>query len=111
MERLTYKLDEPIKGNYLNYKYMRIADYDIKRGNYGRISDWMIYNKLGELEDLMELYHCNSIDDLKTMLENWDKLKEFITGLYAKAEYGGVEHCVTNYILEKMAKLEPKGDE
>ena len=51
------------------------------------------------------------IETLTDYHEAWFKLKEFITGLYAKAEYGGIEHCVTNYILEKMAKLEPKGDE
>ena len=109
MERLTYKLDEPIKGNYLNYKYMRIADYDIKRGNYGRISDWMIYNKLGELEDLMELYHCNSVDDLKTMLENWDNFKKYIAD--AKPLRGTNIYFLQETLLEKMQELEPKGDE
>ena len=46
MNRLTYKLDEPIKTTYLNYEYKRIKDYDIDRGNFGRISDDMIFNKL-----------------------------------------------------------------
>ena len=46
MNRLTYKLDEPIKTKYLNYEYKRIPDYDIDRGNYGRISDDMIFNKI-----------------------------------------------------------------
>ena len=54
MNRLTYKLDEPIKTKYLNYEYKRIPDYDINRGNYGRISDDMIFNKLGKLEDIEE---------------------------------------------------------
>ena len=54
MNRLTYKLDEPIKTKYLNYEYKRIPDYDIDRGNYGRISDDMIFNKLGKLEDIEE---------------------------------------------------------
>ena len=54
MNRLTYKLNEPIKTKYLNYEYKRIPDYDISRGNYGRISDDMIFNKLGKLEDLEE---------------------------------------------------------
>lgn len=53
-KRLTYKLDEPIKTKYLDYKYMKIADYDIDRGNFGRITDDMLYNKLGELEDKIE---------------------------------------------------------
>ena len=54
MNRLTYKLDEPIKTKYLNYEYKRIPDYDINRGNYGRITDDMIFNKLGQLEDIEE---------------------------------------------------------
>ena len=54
MNRLTYKLDEPIKTKYLNYEYKRIPDYGINRDNYGRISDDMIFNKLGKLEDIEE---------------------------------------------------------
>ena len=54
MNRLTYKLDEPIKTKYLNYEYKRISDYDIDRCNFGRITDDMIFNKLGQLEDLEE---------------------------------------------------------
>ena len=54
MKRLTYKLDEPIKTLYLNYEYKRIKDYDIDRGNFGGISDDMIFNKLGKLEDIEE---------------------------------------------------------
>ena len=54
MNRLTYKLDEPIKTKYLNYEYNRIKDYDIDRCNYGRITDDMILNKLGQLEDIEE---------------------------------------------------------
>ena len=50
--RLTYKLEEPINTKYLHYDYMPIADYDISRGNYGRITDSEIYNKLGQLEDI-----------------------------------------------------------
>ena len=52
--RLTYKLEEPINTKYLHYDYMVIADYDISRGNYGRITDSEIYNKLGQLEDVEE---------------------------------------------------------
>lgn len=54
MSRLTYKLDEPIKTLFLNYEYKRIPDYDIDRGNFGRISNDMIFNKLGQLEDIEE---------------------------------------------------------
>ena len=50
--RLTYKLEKPINTKYLHYDYMPIADYDISRGNYGRITDSDIYNKLGQLEDI-----------------------------------------------------------
>ena len=58
MSRLTMKLDEPIKTKYLNYEYNRIPDYDIVRGNFGRISDDMIFNKLGRLEDLEDELGC-----------------------------------------------------
>ena len=54
MNRLTYKLDEYIKTKYLNYEYGRIKDHDIMRGNLGRITDDMIFNKLGQLEDIEE---------------------------------------------------------
>lgn len=54
MSRLTYKLDEPIETKYLHYDYMKIADYDITKGNSRRITNDRIYNKLGELEDLEE---------------------------------------------------------
>ena len=54
MNRLTYKLDEPVKTKYLNYEYNRIKDHDIMRGNLGRITDDMIFNKLGQLEDIEE---------------------------------------------------------
>lgn len=54
MRRLTYKLDEPLETYYLHYDYMKIADYDISKGNFGRITDAEVYNKLGQLEDLEE---------------------------------------------------------
>lgn len=50
--RLTYKLEEPINTKYLHYNYMIVADYDVSRGNFGRIADWEIYNKLGQYEDI-----------------------------------------------------------
>ena len=82
MNRLTYKLDEPIKTKYLNYEYKRIPDYDINRGNYGRISDDMIFNKLGKLEDIEEelgidlikaVELCKQVNSKKVVYtkENW----------------------------------------
>ena len=67
MNRLTYKLDEPIKTKYLNYEYKRIPDYDIDRGNYGRISDDMIFNKLGKLEDIEEQLKIDLITLFKAL--------------------------------------------
>lgn len=45
------------------------------------------------------------LDEPKQDLK-WQKLKKIITGLYAKAETGCVESCVTRYILNKMQELE-----
>ena len=69
MSRLTMKLDEPIKTKYLNYEYNRIPDYDIVRGNFGRISDDMIFNKLGKLEDLEDELGCPLEVVFKTLKE------------------------------------------
>lgn len=68
MDRLTYKLDKPYKSTYLYYEYMRIADYDIKRNNLGRITDAMIYNKLGKFEDFLEELGFESLEELKNAL-------------------------------------------
>jgi hypothetical protein len=66
MERLTYKLNaeeqKEHRSRYIQFEYLPIPDYDIKRGNYDRISTDMIYNKLGKLEDLMEKYNVNEED-------------------------------------------------
>lgn len=70
MNRLTYKLDEPVKTKYLNYEYNRIKDHDIMRGNFGRITDDMIFNKLGKLEDIEEDYGI----DLITIFNIYNKL-------------------------------------
>lgn len=67
MNRLTYKLDEPIKTKYLYYDYIRIADYDISRGNFGRITDDKIYNKLGQLEDLEDKLEIDLITLFKAL--------------------------------------------
>ena len=46
MNRLTYKLDEPIKTKYSNYEY--------NKNSKQKISNDMIFNKLGKLEDIEE---------------------------------------------------------
>jgi hypothetical protein len=62
MNRLTYKLNaeeqKEYRSRYIQFEYLPIPDYDIKRGNYDRISTDMIYNKLGRLEDLEEQIGC-----------------------------------------------------
>ena len=70
MERLTYKLDEPVSTKYLHFEYMRIADYDIDKGNYGRITDDRIYNKLGQLEDIEEELGIDLITLFRALKEN-----------------------------------------
>lgn len=61
-KRLTYKLNEQEqeehKTKYLKFEYFPIPDYCIEKGNYGRISSDMIYNKLGQLEDIEEELGC-----------------------------------------------------
>lgn len=69
MERLTYKLDEPVSTKYLHFEYMRIADYDIDKGNYGRITDDRIYNKLGQLEDIEKELGIDLITLFKALKE------------------------------------------
>lgn len=63
MERLTFKLnekqEEDMSTKYFHFKYYRIPDYDLNRGNPGRITSDMLYNKLGELEDLEEELGCS----------------------------------------------------
>ena len=50
MNRLTYKLDEPIKIKNLNYEY--------NKNSKQKISNDMIFNKLGKLEDIEEEFGC-----------------------------------------------------
>ena len=71
MSRLSYKLDKPIKTKYLNYEYHIIPDYDIDRGNFGRISYDMIFNKLGKLEDLLEKYEIEDLAELEIALDQY----------------------------------------
>lgn len=58
MSRLTRKLNDKeindYSSKYIKFKYLRIKDYDISRGNYGKITDDQILNKLGQLEDIEE---------------------------------------------------------
>ena len=71
MNRLTYKLDKPIKTKYLNYEYHKIPDYDIDRDNFGRISYDIIFNKLGKLEDLLEKYEIEDLVELEIALDQY----------------------------------------
>ena len=50
MNRLTYKLDEPITTKNLNYEY--------HKNSKQKISNDMIFNKLGKLEDIQEEFGC-----------------------------------------------------
>lgn len=75
MGRLTYRLNEREEENmsskYLHYKYCRVPDYDLDRGNPGRITNDMIYNKLGELEDLEEELRIDLIKVLKAIKQGY----------------------------------------
>lgn len=100
MNRLTYKLDEPIKTKYLNYEYNRIKDYDIDRCNFGRITDDMIFNKLGKLEDIEEEIGIDLITLFKSLKQMFvfhkENVKIELLGLHIKASelylYGFVEN-------------------
>lgn len=88
-KRLTYKLDEPIKTKYLDYKYMRIADYDIYRDNYGRITDDMLYNKLGEIEDKIEQ---------ETLIELPCKVGDTVYAIVRKGDISSGKYIVKPFI-------------
>ena len=99
MNRLTYKLDEPVKTKYLNYEYNRIKDHDIMRGNLGRITDDMIFNKLGQLEDLEEEIGIDLITLFKALKQKFvfhkENVKIELLGIHIKSGelclYGFVE--------------------
>ena len=76
MNRLTYKLDECIKTKFLNYEYGRIKDHDIMRGNLGRITDDMIFNKLGKLEDIEDELKIDLITLFKALKQKFVFHKE-----------------------------------
>ena len=61
MNRLTYKLDEPIKTKYSNYEY--------NKNSKQKISNDMIFNKLGKLEDIEEEFGC-PLDIISKALKN-----------------------------------------
>lgn len=75
MGRLTFRLDEKqekdMSSKYLHFKYFPIPDYDLDRGNPGRITNDMIYNKLGELEDLEEELRIDLIKVLKAIKQGY----------------------------------------
>ena len=58
MNRLTYKLDEPIKIKNLNYEYNKNSKNRSTQCNLEKISNDMIFNKLGKLEDIEEEFGC-----------------------------------------------------
>ena len=99
MNRLTYKLDECIKTKFLNYEYGRIKDHDIMRGNLGRITDDMIFNKLGKLEDIEDELKIDLITLFKALKQKFvfhkENIKIELLGLHIKSDelylYGFVE--------------------
>jgi len=85
MNRLTYKLNaeeqKEYRSRYIQFEYLPIPDYDIKRGNYDRISTDMIYNKLGKIEDLLDQYNVKDLEELDkllTMATSYEELSKQI---------------------------------
>ena len=104
MERLTTKTDDMYLCSYCENK-----DVATKLGAF---EDFMEENKIQDLDILKSVIELG-IKDRQTMqkyLSMWQKLKKFITSMYARAYYGGMEYCVTSYILDKMQELE-QGDQ
>ena len=99
MKRLTYKLDEPVTSKYLHYEYMKIADYDINKGNCGRITNDIIYNKLGKLEDLEEELGIDILTLFRALKEGifiqsmWDN-HEIIKEVNVDLEYSSGEYKI-----------------
>ena len=58
MNRLTNKLEEPIKTKHLNYEYHKNSKNRSTQCNLEKISNDMIFNKLGKLEDIEEELGC-----------------------------------------------------
>lgn len=100
MSRLTYKLDEPIKTKYLNYEYNRIKDYDIDRCNFGRITDDMIFNKLGKLEDIEEELGIDLIILFKALRNGiWTNQEQW----YGDEKQGKIRFFQVRLLLEENA--------
>ena len=100
MSRLTYKLDEPIKTKYLNYEYNRIKDYDIDRCNFGRITDDMIFNKLGRLEDIEEELGIDLITLFKALRNGiWTNQEQW----YGDEKQGKIRFFQVRLLLEENA--------
>lgn len=94
-DRLTKKLDEPIETKYLHFEYKIIGDYDIDNGNYGRITNDMIYNKLGRLEDIEEELDVDIANDLSKVLlasKNGFYSKEETTNIHTKEKVCQIIH-------------------
>lgn len=74
MSRLTKKIENPQYSN----------DYDMLCAH-----DYHVLNKLGKLEDLMEKYEINSIEELEEILKDYDEMAKDVVemGLGAKVEF------------------------
>ena len=103
-KRLTYKLDEPIETKYLHYDYKRIADYDISRGNYGRITDADIYNKLGQLEDIEEELGIDLITLFKALEEGIYTIRSNSKRRYPFLTYNGAVGYILDFQYEQEAQ-------
>lgn len=93
-KRLTYKLNEQEqeahKTKYLKFEYFPIPDYCIEKGNYGRISSDMIYNKLGELEDIEQELGC-PLDVVFRALKDGIYIEDNTFNTFEKYNVRGIE--------------------
>ena len=72
MNRLTEKRKEPLT---TKWKDVPTSYYKIKGDNTGVcISEIPRLNKLGKLEDLMEKYELNSIEELEEIIKDYDDM-------------------------------------
>ena len=66
-------------------------------------------DKLGKLEDIMEKYHCNDIEELDKKLtdaDTWKRACEFLAYKYAEEYFDGrdIEHCFNANKRDKFVK-------